>query len=390
MKFPYQHFTRGCAKTILIAVLCIAGFGLGAQPTNAAILRFDPEKNTVSRGETFVVSLLLDSEETVMNAMEGTFDYSKDTLELISVSRGESFLTLWPQEPTHDQENARVTFTGGIPGGTLAKNGVVVSMIFRAKQEGTGTLTIDETSSGVYLNDGLGTAAQLISEPATFEIINTSPFALLLFCATHPNENKWYPENTIRIRWEAKPNAEYSFEMTTDALKIPDDIVEETNGEYTMEKIADGISYFVIKEKPEGQDWGPATRYRTMTDTTPPEPFTPQTAKDLPEYEKKAILIFSTVDRASGIDHYEIKEEGESFSTATSPYIIKKARKGRTLTVQAIDAAGNIQTADITLTETTNVALEKLFSWAVILITIGLVGAMVLIAIVMKKRSLRP
>ena len=80
-------------------------------------------------------------------------------------------------------------------------------------------------------------------------------------------------------------------------------------------------------------------------DTAPPEPFTPQIAKDPTLFDGKWFLVFATQDKGSGINHYEVKEqrrfhEGKWIVTE-SPYILKDQKLLSAIFVKAIDKKGN-------------------------------------------------
>ncbi len=91
-------------------------------------------------------------------------------------------------------------------------------------------------------------------------------------------------------------------------------------------------------------------------DTFSPEPFTPQIIQDTSLPEKPYILIFDTIDKQSGIEHYEVVEEdptsfGFKFGTkikakmsiATSPYLLQDQTLSSRIVVRAYDHAGNYE-----------------------------------------------
>ena len=60
-----------------------------------------------------------------------------------------------------------------------------------------------------------------------------------------------------------------------------------------------------------------------IIDNNPPESFTPIISQDPAVFNGKYFLVFSTQDKESGIDHYEVKEGKGHFVRAKSPYLIK-------------------------------------------------------------------
>jgi len=78
-----------------------------------------------------------------------------------------------------------------------------------------------------------------------------------------------------------------------------------------------------------------------IIDNNPPESFTPIISQDPAVFNGKYFLVFSTQDKESGIDHYEVKEGKGHFVRAKSPYLIKNQKLNEEIIVKAIDKKGN-------------------------------------------------
>ncbi|MFH1346973.1 MAG: cohesin domain-containing protein [Spirochaetota bacterium] len=85
-----------------------------------------------------------------------------------------------------------------------------------------------------------------------------------------------------------------------------------------------------------------------IEDREQPESFAPEIAKDESIFGGKWFVVFVAQDKASGIDHYEIKESRqELFSifdnwvTAESPYILNDQELRSFIFMKAIDKSGN-------------------------------------------------
>ena len=75
-----------------------------------------------------------------------------------------------------------------------------------------------------------------------------------------------------------------------------------------------------------------------ITDTDPPEDFTPFVASDPTIFDGKFFLIFSATDKGVGIDHYEVREGFWSeYERAESPYLLKDQSLGKFISIKAID-----------------------------------------------------
>jgi hypothetical protein len=81
------------------------------------------------------------------------------------------------------------------------------------------------------------------------------------------------------------------------------------------------------------------------SDATPPESFVLQVRSDREVFNGKYYVVFSTTDKQSGLDHYEIAEGG-AWKRIESPYVVKPRALDDGLQVRAVDKAGNVRVAD--------------------------------------------
>ena len=76
-----------------------------------------------------------------------------------------------------------------------------------------------------------------------------------------------------------------------------------------------------------------------------PESFNPEIIFDDDVYDGQAVLIFSTKDKGSGLDYFEVKEGMfGSYAPAVSPYRIKHQALTRNIYIKAVDKNGNERT----------------------------------------------
>ncbi len=101
-------------------------------------------------------------------------------------------------------------------------------------------------------------------------------------------------------------------------------------------------------------DTAPMTSYVSAVDTTPPQPFVPVLGSDPAVFEGKTFVAFSTTDKESGVDHYEIREIRDYDASLTSgwlavesPYELQDQNLTSTIEVRAVDHAGNVQTSTL-------------------------------------------
>ena len=76
-------------------------------------------------------------------------------------------------------------------------------------------------------------------------------------------------------------------------------------------------------------------------DKVPPEPFKIEISQDPSVFDGKYFIVFSTTDKQSGVDHYQVKEGKRDWKTAESPYLLENQSLGEEIKVRAVDKAGN-------------------------------------------------
>ena len=275
------------AGFFLVVLVLFLGVGQWAQ---AALLYMDPPALSIKRGDTVKVSVRLDTdEEECINTVDGVITYDT-ALNLVDVSRGQSILSMWVEEPRIDSDNGTLTFAGGIPNGYCGRiagdprlTNVVLDLIFQvpgfvigASDIATATVAFDEKTQ-VLRNDGFGTPAPLRMLGAQLAISKNTGGGVV---------NQWR------------------------------DIIN--------------------------------------SDTIAPEEFSIVLQQSVNAFGNKYFIVFNTTDKQSGIDHYEVMEEPLEDSrlfmwgradapwiTAQSPYVLKDQSLNSTIRVRAIDKAGN-------------------------------------------------
>lgn len=78
-----------------------------------------------------------------------------------------------------------------------------------------------------------------------------------------------------------------------------------------------------------------------VKDIYPPDNFQPILTKNSLMFDGMRYVVFSTQDKGSGIDHYEISENGGAFVKGKSPYLLENQSIFNRVVVKAIDADGN-------------------------------------------------
>jgi hypothetical protein len=240
---------------------------------SAAILYLEPSSGMYHQGDTFIVKMRIDTEGECINTVKANLSFSQNVLKAVEFSTGNSILTLWLQSPEINQNEGKISFVGGVPGGFCGalpgepgKPNLLGKIVFKVKETSEKKEAVLRFSkeSQVLLNDGFGTPAKLDFRNANFEIL---------------------PE----------------------------------------------------KSKIQLKEW----KKELEKDNVPPEPFEIKLIKDPMIFEGKWFIVFFTVDKQSGIDHYEVKEGEREWRKAKSPYLLEDQDLKSIIKVKAVDKAGN-------------------------------------------------
>jgi hypothetical protein len=275
------------AQFVLLVVLAPAA-------VEAAHLFVEPEETEYNRLDTFYVPVRIDAQGECVNAVRASVYFDASVVTVVDVSRGDSIVTLWTEEPQITPGDAEtpgvVTFEGGIPGGycgrvegdpgrtdTLVR--LVVTGVPKALSVGdveTASFVVDPASV-VYMHDGIGTPASTTVAGAGVTLVQ----------ATGTPANIWL-----------------------------DDV---------------------------------------RSDTISPELFDITLVEGPSEGNLRNYIVWNTTDKQSGISHYEVREtdpdrfgflkwfpdRSSYWVEATSPYVLRDQKLTSKIMVKAIDKNGN-------------------------------------------------
>lgn len=278
-------------QIFLVSFLLVLFFGIRVPHVDSALLYFDPSAVNLFRGDSVTVALRLDTDTgECINTIDAVIHYDT-SINAVDISRGDSILNIWVEEPEIDKINHTIRFAGGIPGGYCGRipgdpslTNVILKVIFQSPGLSVGGgensknphVWLDE-SSQVLLHDGYGSPATLAVQDATITLADT-------------------PGSQIQDTWK-------------------DDV---------------------------------------RADTELPSDFAITLTRDDVAFNGDYFIVFNSNDKQSGIDHYEVMEEPFSefflfrwgradapWERAESPYVLKDQTLNSTIRVKAIDKAGN-------------------------------------------------
>ncbi|OHA21791.1 MAG: hypothetical protein A2849_02550 [Candidatus Taylorbacteria bacterium RIFCSPHIGHO2_01_FULL_51_15] len=338
---------------------------------SAATLNFSPPSGSHNVGSTFSTNVIVESTDQAMNAVSGVISFPWDKLEVVSISKQGSILSLWPAEPSFSNSAGTINFEGIVlnPGYTGA-SGKILTITFRVRNSGTANVSF--SSGSVLANDGTG--ANILNGMRvavfTFASAGATPLApqvevsaatgntLSITSTTHPDETEWYADNTPEFSWNLPSGV---LEVRTLIGKNPSGAPSVSYlspiSKKKIDELPDGTYYFALQVRTK-VGWGSVSRYRVNIDTTPPKPFSITFPHGNKGWEPQPVALFNTTDGESGVSHYDIKigNEAKPIKIApvaeSNPYVIPAQIPGTyTLLVTAVDNAGNVRngSADFTI-----------------------------------------
>ncbi len=244
-------------KLFLVWSMVVFGWYAATMPVYGALLKIESDFSSVHVGDVLTVSVRIDTQKQVLNAVELEVAYPPDLLEFVSSDAGDSVVTVWLRD-TKGVNNGSVSFAGITPGGFTQEDASIVNLTFSVLKKGQGTISI--SNSQVLVHDGLGSEAVVVSQ-------------------------------NLHV------------------------VVEE--GESTILK-------------------------KVYLDDEVPELFVPSVEYDVDVFDGDAFLVFSTLDKNSGLSHFEIKEGlFGRYHKAESPYKIKNINQNKKIFIKAIDMNQN-------------------------------------------------
>ncbi len=317
-----------------------------------AYLRLSPQAGTFFVGNTFDVSVIVNTNENRINAVKVDLKFPPDKLQVVSPVSGKSFISSWAASPTYSNTEGIISFNGGVPSpGISTSAGLVSTITFRVKAPGAAKIYFLD-SSMVLLDDGKGTNILKSFDKGEYTLIVAPPEGPKIFSSTHPEQDTWYKDSNPALEWEKEEGVtDFSYTIDDDFQGMPDNISEGKGDSVSYADLKDEIWYFHIKAK-KGEAWGGISNYSIMIDATPPAAFTLNFESGLASIisTQQPIVSFITTDALSGIDHYELKTislskaktEGEEFFIeAASPYRLSLGSGAYKVVVRAYDKAGN-------------------------------------------------
>ena len=309
---------------------------------------------------------MVNSNDVAFNAVSGTLTFPPSVLEVVSISKGSSVVSLWVQEPTFSNTAGSVSFEGIVLNpGYKGSNANIVSVQFRVKKAGTATISF--TSGEILANDGIGTSIlsslgtgtySLVTKPAAppvedppvsstqtpAEVVTEVTAPPTVVSSSHPDD-----------AWSNKTSGTFAFQFKDDIISmrlladtVPDSIpvvvYQPPITERTINDLAEGVSYLHVQLK-DKNGWGEVKHYKLQIYTKAPEQVL---VKEVAAPDNALLTFLLTAsDTASGIEKYELSidggEEVTVMSSGTETFFSPSGLVAgkHTLGVKVYDKAGN-------------------------------------------------
>ncbi len=374
---------------ITISFFCFMAVSFTVQ---ASDVFFIPQNSEHYNNNTLIKDVYLDTNDKYINVIKSKIIFNSDVLEAIDIIKGESIIKLWTENPVISNKEGFVKFSGGIPNGHKG-SGLVLKIIFKTKNEGDCKLNFSETK--IFLNDGKGERDNVNIIGNNCNIIEELEDFTKITSGSHPDENKWYNNNHLNLRWDLIKDAEYSYLLSRDFSAIPDAIADTPEGDLiwmgsmSYRGLEDGIYYFHLRQKLPNEEWSRKITFRAMIDIERPKELFVQVA----DIEGKKYLVFNAEDKTSGVDYYEVAEVKENgllkktkkefdWKNASSPYLLEDQELESIFKIKAIDKAGNKKEYEISPAEKVSISPQIL---AFLLLVIMLIIILVALRLFRKK-----
>ncbi len=352
-----QGFIKKIAATASLVLMLV--FALPSTVFASASLYFSPASGSYKLGKTFSVGVYVSSPSQSSNAYSGNISFDQDVLNVTSVSKAGSIITIWAKDPSYSNSSGSISFEGIVTNpGYTGSAGKLITITFTSRSAGNGNVHF--VAGSVLANDGQGTnivsglgsanftiegATNTPAEPAPVE--SGLPAAPKINSTTHPDQNSWYKDQDPKFTWNLPSgvNAVNFFgdhSPDTDPGTSSDGLISS----YSYSNVADGTWYFHLKFR-NAKGWGPTGHYKFQIDNANPT-FQLNSANNSTDGK----IFIKGEDSLSGIDHYQVQIDSgavEQWSdNAEHIYQAKDLTDGsHKISVTALDKAGNSVKKDL-------------------------------------------
>lgn len=167
-------------RTDIVSLLASATSSISGDP---AIMYFSPSQTTpLHIGETEEIDININARVPV-NAIGATISFPPESLEVVGISKEKSFLDLWTEETSIQENDGHVHFSGGtLRKGGLTGVGTALTLTVRAKKSGNANISFSDAQ--VLAHNETGTYLETEHRSYTISIANDAPREIFINAAT--------------------------------------------------------------------------------------------------------------------------------------------------------------------------------------------------------------
>lgn len=366
-----RNFPVTFLQTACLVITCAGSSLFFLTDVQAATLLMQPSSTKIKLNDVFTVRVFVNTQNKAINNIESVINFPNDILEVVSVDSKSSIFTLWVEQPNFSNASGVVSFNGGVTNpGYTGSGGKLISIVFKAKKEGTASLFF--SGSAARENDGMGTdvlsgqnSAEVTigdtpvssekeekpqppekdnekSEAPKKEEVKENLLGLSVSSPTHPDQNAWFQSKDASFVWKNPVQVNtIQVGLSRQPGTLPTKNLSSDTEKREVSDIDDGVSYFNIRYKNDS-GWSEVSSYKLQIDSQAPYNLSLVTKTD-----EKGNLIFhyTAQDDTSGIQSLRLKiDKGEEIQLpvvkegdTTLPVSLGK----HFLELIAVDKAGN-------------------------------------------------
>jgi len=360
---PLNHTnTKPINTKILLVVLSFVLAFISVLPKVAeaagASLSIYPQRGIFTVANTFDISIFLNTGGSNINVIQVDLKFDPEKLQVISPVKELSAIEAWTFPPSFSNSKGTISLRGGFPSrGINTSEGLISTITFEAVSLGETVVNFLDSSKVLLGSDEKGTDILSSVNRGIYNIIASPSKGPEIFSETHPDQNRWYKNNSPVFSWEEIKGAEgYSYELNDDPYGEPNNNIDTKSTFVSFKEVEDGIKYFHLKAKKD-EVWGGTSHFKIKIDKTPPQEFEPYLEPFSSTLGNYLLIYFNTSDILSGVGHYEVRAADftdpenvvlSGWTRGESPFRFSKEKSGTfRVLVRAFDEAGNFREGNI-------------------------------------------
>ena len=342
---------------LLVTMLFIVS---GIETLYAANITLSPNSGSYKIGQTIYVNVLVTNNQDSINAVSADITYSSDVLEVTSISKNGTIITMWAEEPTYSNIIGKASLEGVILNpGFSGDTGKIVTIVFKTKKVGTGKVVL--SSGSVLANDGNATNILGILGSASFNIVENSVVqsssittteiildksAPIIKSTSYPESERWYNSREASFEWDVPKSVTAVRALYNEKENVtPNNAYNLLVNNWSFKTDYDGVKYVYVQFKTKN-GWGSVSNYKFQIDTEAPKIIKASFLDEVATIGKAPSVFVLAEDRLSGIDHISFSIDGGNFVphqlSSSNLYSLPKQSFGNhTVMVSVIDKAGN-------------------------------------------------